>query len=81
MTDYYKARIIEAYPHAFAKTRPPRLGKDGLSLKVQVVDSTANSSDNTVDIPAVDDDDGAASYTDPNDGARSEANTFTSSIS
>jgi hypothetical protein len=26
----YKTRIIEAYPHAFAKVRPPRLGKDGL---------------------------------------------------
>jgi hypothetical protein len=76
----YKARILEAYPHAFAKTRPQRLGKDGLPLKVQDVDSTANSSDNTVDMPAVDDDDGTTSDTDPNDGAGSEANTFTSSI-
>jgi hypothetical protein len=77
----YEARIIEAYPNVFAKVRPPRLGKDGLPKRIKDVDSTANSSDNTVDMSAVDDDDGTTSDIDPNDGAGSEANTFTSSIS
>jgi hypothetical protein len=54
----YKSRIIEAYPNAFAKVRPPRLGKDGLPRKIEDVVSTGNSSDNTVDMSAVDDDDG-----------------------
>ncbi len=77
----YKSRIIEAYPNAFAKARPPRLGKDGLPLRIKDVGSTANSSDNTVDMSAVDDDDGTTSDIDLNDGAGSEANTFTSSTS
>ncbi len=77
----YKARIIKAYPNAFAKVRPPRLGKDGRPKRIQDVDSTANSSDNTVNMSAVDDDDGTTSDIDPNNGAGSEANTFISSIS
>ncbi len=67
----YKSHIIEAYPNAFARVRPPRLGKDGLPLRVKDVGSTANSSDNTVDMSAVDDDDGTTSDIDLNDGAGS----------
>jgi hypothetical protein len=77
----YKSRVIEAYPHAFAKVRKPRLGKDGLPLKIKDVDCTANSSDNTADMSAVDDNYGTTSDIDLNGGAGSEANTFTSSIS
>jgi hypothetical protein len=77
----YKSRIIEAYPNAFARVRPPRLGKDGLPLKIKDVGSTANSSDNTVDMSTVDDDDSTTSDIDLNEGSRSEANTFTSSTS
>ncbi len=77
----YKSRTIEAYPNAFARVRPPRLGKDGLPLKIKDVSSTVNSSDNTVDMSAVDDDDGTTSDIDLNDGSGSEANTFTSSTS
>jgi hypothetical protein len=54
----YKAWIIDAYPNAFAKVRPPRLGKDGRPKGIQDVGSAAVSSDNTVDMLAVDDDDG-----------------------
>jgi hypothetical protein len=77
----YKSRIIEAYPNAFAKVKPPRLGKDGLPLRVKDVGPTANSSDNTVNMSAVEDDDGMASDIDLNDGEGSEANTFASSTS
>jgi hypothetical protein len=76
----YKSRIIEAYPNAFAKIRPPRLGKAGLPLQIKDVGLNANSSDNTVDMSLVDDD-GTSSDIDPNDGAGSEASTFTSSTS
>ncbi len=64
----YKSRIIEAYPHIFAKVRKPRLGKDGLPLKIKDVNSAANPSDNTVDMSAVEDDHGTTSDIDPNDG-------------
>ncbi len=77
----YKSRIIEAYPNAFARVRPPRQGNDGLPRRIKDVGSTANSSENTVDMSAVDDDDGAISDIDLNDGAGSEANTFTPSTS
>jgi hypothetical protein len=77
----YKSRITEAYPNAFAKIRPPRLGKDGLPLRIKDIGSTANSSNNTVDMSTVDDDDGTTSDIDLNDGSGSEANTFTSSNS
>jgi hypothetical protein len=77
----YKSRIIEAYPNSFAKIRLPRLGKDGLPLQIRDVGlNTKKSSDNTVDMSLVDDD-GTSSDIDPNDGAGSEANTFTSSTS
>ncbi len=36
----YKARIVEAYPHAFAKVRPPRLGKDELPKRIKDVNNT-----------------------------------------
>jgi hypothetical protein len=72
----YKSRVIEAYPNAFAKVRPPRLGKDGLPRRIKDVGSTANSSYNTVDMSTVDDDDGTTSDIDLDDGAGSEANTF-----
>jgi hypothetical protein len=52
-----------------------------LSNKIKDVGFTANSSDNTVDMLAVDDDEGTASDIDLNDGSGSEANTFTSSTS
>jgi hypothetical protein len=77
----YKVRIIEAYPHAFAKVRPPRLGKDWLPKRIKDVNAAANSSDSTVDISGVDDNEDTTSDIDPNDDAGSEANTFTSSIS
>jgi hypothetical protein len=79
----YKSRILEAYPHAFAKVRPPKLGKDGLPKGITDVGSTVNTkaSDNTVDMSGVDDDEGEISDIDPNNGAGSEANTFTSSTS
>ncbi len=75
----YKSRVIEAYPNAFAIVRPPRLGKYGLPLRIKDVGSTVNSSDNTVGMSAVDDDDGTTSDIDLNDDAGSEAKTFTSS--
>jgi hypothetical protein len=53
----YKNRIIEAYPNVYVKVRPPRLGKDGLPRRTQDVSSTANTSDNTVDMSASGDDD------------------------
>jgi hypothetical protein len=71
----YKSCIIEAYPNAFAKVRPPRLGKDGLPRRIKDVGSNANSSDNTVDMSSVD---GTTSNIDLNDGSESEASTFTS---
>jgi hypothetical protein len=33
----YKSRILEAYPHAFAKARPPRLDKYGLPKGINTV--------------------------------------------
>ncbi len=79
----YKSRILEAYPHAFAKARPPRLGKDGLPKRITDVGSVVNTnvSNNTVDISEVDDDEGETSDIKPKKGAGSEANTFTSSTS
>jgi len=74
----YRSRIIKAYPNAFTKIRPPRLGKDGLPLKIRDVGLNTNSSDNTVDMSLVDND-GTSSDIDPNDGAGREANTFSSS--
>ncbi len=67
MADYI-SRIIEAYPNAFARVRKPRLGKDGFPLRIRDVGSTVNSSDNTVDMSTVEDDDGTTSDIDFNDG-------------
>ncbi len=43
----YKSRIIEAYPHAFAKIRPPKLGKDGQPLKITNVGITEGEMNST----------------------------------
>jgi hypothetical protein len=80
MSDY-KSRIIEAYPHAFARVRPPRLGKDGQPLKITDVGVADGSSDNLVDMTAVDPEEGETSDIDYNDGEGSGTNTFTSSTS
>jgi hypothetical protein len=77
----YKSRIVEAYPNTYVQVLPPRLGKDRLPRKIEDIVATANSSDNTVDMSAVDDDDGTTSDIDLNDGSGSEGNTFTSSTS
>ncbi len=74
----YKSRIVEVYPNAFTKIRPPRLGKDWLPLRIRDVGLNTKSSDNTIDMSLVDDD-GTSSDLDHNDGAGSGANTFTSS--
>jgi len=77
----YKSRIIDAYPYAFAKVRPPRLGKDGQPLKITDVGVTDGSSDNLVDMTAVDPEEGETSDIDYNDGEGSGTNTFTSTTS
>jgi hypothetical protein len=77
----YKSRIIEAYPYAFAKVRPPKLSKDGRPLKITNVGVTDNSPDNLVDMTAGDAEEGTTSDIDHNDGEESEANTFAPSTS
>jgi hypothetical protein len=77
----YRSLIIEAYPNAYAKVKLPRLGKDGLPREIQDVGSTANKSDNTVDMSASGDDDGTISGIDLVDGEGNEANAFAPSTS
>ncbi len=77
----YKSRIIDAYPNAFARVRPPRLGKDGQPLKITNVGITDNSSDNLVDMTSAELDEGTTSEIDYNEGEESEANTFASPTS
>jgi hypothetical protein len=74
----YKSRIIDAYPNAFARVRPPRLGKDGQPLKITNVGITDNSSDSLVDMASAELDEGTTSEIDYNEGEESEANTFAS---
>ncbi len=77
----YKSRIIEAYPRAFAKIRPPKLGKDGQPLKITNVGVTDGSSGDLVDMTAVELDEGETSDIDYNDGEGSGTNTIASSTS
>jgi len=77
----YKSRIIYAYPHAFAKFRPPKLGKDGQPLKITNVGIAGNSSDDLVDMTSAELDEGETSDIDYNDGEGSGTNTFASSTS
>jgi hypothetical protein len=77
----YKSRIIDAYPHAFARIRPPRLGKDGQPLKITNVGVTDGSSGNLVDMTETGADEGATSDIEYNDGEGSGTNTFASSTS
>jgi hypothetical protein len=77
----YKSRIIEAYPHAFAKTRTPKLGKDGQPLKIVNVGITDGSSADLVDMTADELVEGEISDIDYNDGEGSETNTLASSTS
>jgi hypothetical protein len=77
----YKSRIIEEYPNAFARVRPPKLGKDGQPLKIANIGVTDSSSDNLVDMTGNDPEEGETSDIEHNDGGESEANTFASSTS
>jgi len=77
----YKSRIIEAYPHAFAKIRPPKLGKGGQPLKITNVGITDGSSGDLVDMTADELDEGETSDIDYNDGEGSGTNTLASSTS
>ena len=77
----YKSRIIEAYPHAFAKIRPPKLGKDGQPLKITNVGITDGSSADLVDMTADELVEGEISDIDCNDGEGSGTNTLASSTS
>jgi hypothetical protein len=77
----YKSRIIYAYPHAFARVRPPKLGKDGQPLKITNVGIAGNSSDDLVDMTSAELDEGETSDIDYNDGEGSGTNTFASSTS
>ena len=77
----YKSRIIEAYPHAFAKIRSPKLGKDGQPLKITNVGITDGSSGDLVDMTADELDEGEISDIDYNDGEGSGTNTLASSTS
>jgi hypothetical protein len=77
----YKSRIIEAYPNAFAKVCPPKLGKNGCPLKITNVGITDSSSDNLVDMTSADIEERTTSDIDHNDGEENEANTFVPSIS
>ena len=77
----YRSRIIEAYPHAFAKIRPPKLGKDGQPLKITNVGVTDGSSGYHVDMTTDEHDEGEISDIDYNDGEGSGTNTFASSTS
>jgi hypothetical protein len=77
----YKGRIIEAYPNAHVKVRPLRLDKDGLPRPIQDFGSTADKSDNTIDLTADDVDDDTSSDINYSDGERNEANTSASSTS
>jgi hypothetical protein len=72
----YKSRIIDAYPNAFARVRPPRLGKDGQPLKITNVGITDGSSDNLVDMTLAELNEGETSDIDYNDGEGSGTNTF-----
>jgi hypothetical protein len=74
----YKSRTVDAYPNAFAKVRPPKLGKDGRILKITNVGVTDESSGNLVDMTAADHEEGETS---DNDGEGSEANTLASPTS
>ncbi len=77
----YKSRIIDAFPNAFARIRPPRLGKDGQPLKITNIGVTDSSSGNLVDMTSTGADEGTTSEIDYNDGEESEANTFASPTS
>ncbi len=77
----YKSRIVDAYPNAFARVRPPKLGKDGQPLKITNIGVTDSSSGNLVDMTSTDADEGTTSEIDYNDGEESEANTFASPTS
>ncbi len=77
----YKSRIVDAYPHAFARVRPPKLGKDGQPLKITNIGVTDRSSGDLVDMTTADADEGTTSEIDYNDGEESEATTFASPTS
>jgi hypothetical protein len=77
----YKSRVIEAYPHAFAKIHTPKLGKDGQPLKIVNVGITDGSSGDLVDMTQDELAEGEISDIDYNDGEGSGTNTLASSTS